>query len=619
MKHTNTTNDARRAAPDFPISAEWINTDRPLIMSELRGRAVLLDFWTYACINCMHILPDLTKLESKYGDRLAVVGVHSAKFEGERDTGNIREAVKRYNIRHPVINDSNLTLWKQLGVNAWPTLILIDPQGNVVGKASGEGNYDILDRAISDILEGFNVSVKNLAPLPIAMEADRMADTFLRYPGKVASYPEGDRLYIADSGHNRIVVANLINGDALYCIGSGKAGMRDGGYGEAEFSNPQGMALDDGLLYVADTDNHALRAVDLGSRTVKTVAGTGEQAHWGARGGPAESTPLNSPWDVTMRDGRAYIAMAGSHQIWRYDHGAKWVETYAGSGREGIVDGPLRSAELAQPSGIATAGEIIYFADSETSSIRMAAGEEVVTLIGKGLFVFGHRDGTFRNALLQHPLGLAYDNGVLWVADTYNNRLRRMNPAESVIVTVAGAEEDGFEDGIGKKARFDEPGGVAVANGKVYIADTNNHAIRVFDPLVDNVTTYALLEIIYVISAGTSFQVRALPPKGYHINPDAPSFLDARALGDGRKLEKAQSIRDEELRVAFTYDEGERERVYEFSGDIYLCREQGGLCAVQSVSFLRKVRVDENSEGGAVIAYTVSSIEDPPVPVSGKK
>jgi thiol-disulfide isomerase/thioredoxin/sugar lactone lactonase YvrE len=609
MANEKTVKNAR-PAPDFPAGAEWINTNRPLVMPELRGRVVLLDFWTYACINCMHVLPDLAKLEQKYGDTLVVVGVHSAKFVGEKDTGNIREAVKRYNIRHPVINDPGLSMWKELGIRAWPTLVLIDPEGNIVGKASGEGNYDVLDRAISDLLEGFTVSEEGLSPLPIAPEADRMEEMLLKYPGKVLADPERDHLFIADSGHNRIVVAGLTDGDVLYTIGSGQTGMRDGGFGDAEFSNPQGMALDGPILYVADTDNHSLRAIDLDSRSVSTVAGTGEQAAWGSRGGRGEHTLLNSPWDVTMLGGKLYVAMAGSHQLWRYDPESKRIEAYAGSGREGIVDGPLTSAELAQPSGITSDGMALYFADSEASAIRKVAEEKVITLIGKGLFIFGFQDGTFPAALLQHPLGVVYDDGRLWVADTYNNCLRRMNLADMTIVTTAGAREDGFEDGVGGNARFDEPGGLTIAHGKVYIADTNNHAVRIFDPLIGNVTTYNLVETLSIIAGGASFQVQVLPPEGYHINTDAPSHLDAREMGQEHTLDKMQNVRGEELRASFQYKEGAPERVYEFSGELYLCREgEKSICTAQDVSFRRKIRVDASAAGEPVITYTAPHIQ----------
>jgi thiol-disulfide isomerase/thioredoxin len=125
----------------FPEGLDWINTARPLQPSDLRGKFVLLDFWTYCCINCMHVLPEVKKLEKGYRNELVVIGVHSAKFEGERDTQNITEAVLRYQIEHPVVNDSQLIIWKRFGIRAWPTLALIDPEGYAIWAKSGESAW----------------------------------------------------------------------------------------------------------------------------------------------------------------------------------------------------------------------------------------------------------------------------------------------------------------------------------------------------------------------------------------------------------------------------------------------------------------------------------------------
>ncbi|HEX2869201.1 MAG TPA: thioredoxin-like domain-containing protein [Ignavibacteriales bacterium] len=128
-------------APEFPDGLDWLNVDHPIKLSDLRGKVVLLDFWTFCCINCMHIIPDLKKLEAKYPGELAVIGVHSAKFLSEQETGNIRQAILRYDIEHPVVNDKDFKIWTSYGANAWPTVVLIDPRGDVVGHHSGEGVY----------------------------------------------------------------------------------------------------------------------------------------------------------------------------------------------------------------------------------------------------------------------------------------------------------------------------------------------------------------------------------------------------------------------------------------------------------------------------------------------
>jgi hypothetical protein len=298
--------------------------------------------------------------------------------------------------------------------------------------------------------------------------------------------------------------------------------------------------------------------------------------------------------------------MAGAHQIWRYDPKSGMVEVYAGSGREDIVDGSLGTAALAQPSGITTDGRDLFFADSETSSIRRISGGQVTTLAGKGLFEFGHRDGTFRNAYLQHPLGVVWDNGLLWVADTYNNRLRRMDLEHSVIETAAGTERDGLADGLAAESRFDEPGGVTVAAGRVYVADTNNHSIRIYDPLPRVVTTYALVEATGFPADGGTLQVRIFPPKGYHINVDSPSFLDAVFLKEEHKLDSSVVIRPDEIRISFPITPDRLGYALTFSGDIYLCLEgERGLCVLETVQFTRKLRPDPELTGSGVITYTM--------------
>jgi DNA-binding beta-propeller fold protein YncE len=470
-------------APDFPPGLQWLNTERPLSLRELRGKVVLLDFWTYCCINCMHIIPDLKRLEKKYANEMVVIGVHSAKFTAEQDTDNIRQAILRYGIEHPVVNDRDLEVWRQYGVNAWPTVILIDPAGKLVGYFSGEGVYDPFDALIAKVIAVFDAKGQiDRRPLQLKLERQRVPESLLAFPGKVLADDASKRLFVADSNHNRIVVLSLPNATVTDVVGNGEEGMQDGSFEQATFNHPQGMALDGSFLYVADTENHAIRRLDLAARAVATVAGTGEQARGIKRGGPGRSTPLSSPWDLVAHGGALYVAMAGSHQIWLMDLKTNTVSPYAGSGFEGLTDGTLTTAALAQPSGITTDGEMLYVADSEVSAVRALALDpagRVETLIGEDLFEFGDRDGDRNVARLQHPLGVAYYDGALYVADTYNNKVKRISLRDRVATTFVGSGGAGLRDG--DAATFNEPGGLSIAAGKLYVADTDNHAIRVVD------------------------------------------------------------------------------------------------------------------------------------------
>jgi len=470
-------------APEFPSGLDWMNSDRPVALSEFRGKIVILDFWTFCCINCMHILPQLAKLEQKYPDELAVIGVHSAKFMAEKSSEAIRQAILRYHIEHPVVNDKDFTIWRSYGVRAWPTLMFIDPEGKVIGRHQGEISFDSLDRVVADMVRQFDSrGILDRHRIKLTLEKDKERDRPLSCPGKVLADAASGRLFIADSNHNRVVVATL-DGVVTDVVGSGHAGLADGDFASAAFNNPQGMAIDGDALYVADARSH-VRRIDLAAKSVTTIAGAGGQAMRLHRGGHGPDVQLNSPYDLALHNGALFIAMAGFHQIWKMDLASGLIGPHAGSGTEGIADGPAAEAMLAQPYGIATDGDALYFADSETSAVRRADihdGGAVTTIVGTDLFQFGDADGVGEDARLQHVQGLALHNGLLYITDTYNNKIKTVDPATREAVTFAGDRDPGMSDGAFHEARFYEPAGVSPAHGKLYVADPNNHAIRVID------------------------------------------------------------------------------------------------------------------------------------------
>ena len=386
--------------PSLKGGVGWINSG-PITLPELRGKIVLLDFWTFCCINCHHILPDLAKLEEKYQNELVVIGVHTAKFDAERDTENIRRKVREYRIKHPVVNDANQVIWRHFGVQSWPTLVLLDANGKYLGGLSGEGHYDELDQVIGKLVEMHKAKGDlNLTPLKFSAEMERPSNGPLLFPGKVVADGKGKRLFISDTGHNRIIQTNLEGANPVV-IGDGEEGFEDGAFEKSRFNRPQGMYLDGEILYVADTENHAIRAVNLGSRSVATIAGIGTQSPRMQAipfSGPAKSTALSSPWDLIQLPGERalYIAMAGPHQIWKLDLDSLTVGVFAGSGYENILDGPPDTARFAQPSGLATDGENLFVADSEVSGIRAITGiaaKETVRAHDRG-----HRPLRFRRS-----------------------------------------------------------------------------------------------------------------------------------------------------------------------------------------------------------------------------
>jgi thiol-disulfide isomerase/thioredoxin len=495
-KKNQESDDKRILAPELEGGIGWLNTAGPIHIKDLKGKIVILDFWTFCCINCIHTLPDLAKLEKKYSKELVVIGVHSAKFDNEKVTDNIRKAILRYEISHPVVNDANMKIWRTYGVRSWPTLVLIDPEGYFIGGESGEGLYDIFDRAIAKLIE-IHKAKKTLDEKPRRFELARFSekgDSPLFFPGKVLADAAGKRLFIADSTHHRIVITDL-EGKKIAIAGDGESGWKDGAFDQAQFSDPQGMAVKGDTLYVADRKNHLIRALNLKDRTVSTIAGTGVQSENRRRGGPALKTALNSPWDLFLLNDTLYIALAGHQQIWTLDLTKAELAPYAGEGHELIIDGTLKQSSFAQPSGLASDGNVLFVADSEGSVLRsvgLNGKDEVQTFIGyecrDNLFDNGDKDGIGEEVRLQHPLGLTFYDGKLYVADTYNSKIKVVDPAKRSCTTVVGGERDGWLAG----PLFNEPGGLSAAAGKLYVADTNAHRIRVVDLKTKTVSTLKL-------------------------------------------------------------------------------------------------------------------------------
>jgi len=501
--------------PDFPAGKEWFNSPPLSMKRELAGKIVVLDFWTYCCINCIHVLPDLAALEKKYAAYpVAFVGVHSAKFDNEKVSENIRQAVLRYEIEHPVLNDDAMELWGQVGVQSWPTLAVVGPRGNLLLRQSGEGQRDVIDACIAAALKFYPADSFRHDPVPVRLERERERRTSpLSFPGKLAVDTERGRLYISDSNHNRIVVTDLV-GKFVDAIGSGRLGLRDGDFDAATFNRLQGLALDGRILWVADAENHALRRVDLDKRAVTTVAGDGAQGRDYRGGKKGRRQQLSTPWDVVVHRsgeddvGRVFIAMAGTHQIWVHDIAKGTTRNFSGTGHEQNLNSPDRlRAAWAQPSGLTIGGGRLFVADSESSSVRSVdlASGETATIVGgddskpRDLFAFGDVDGTGDAARLQHCLGVQWLAATkrVAVADTYNHRLKLVDPAHRSVTAWIGSGAAGLVDGRGLEARFAEPSGFALDRdgSRLWVADTNNHAIRVVDVRTGDVSTLELVGV----------------------------------------------------------------------------------------------------------------------------
>ncbi|WP_410619569.1 NHL domain-containing thioredoxin family protein [Amycolatopsis sp. cmx-8-4] len=455
----------------------WLNTGgRPITLAELRGRIVLLDFWTSGCVNCLHVLDELRPLEAEFADVLVTIGVHSPKFLHEGERASIEAAVRRYEVHHPVVNDPKMELWSQYAVRAWPTLAVIDPEGYVVHVAAGEGHEEALRRVIADLVKKHDAKgTLRRGGGPYVPVEEQQSE--LRFPSKAVATAEG-RILVADTGHHSVVEFASDGETVIRRFGSGERGGQDGPFDIATFTEPSGIAL---LPYdvaeragyhavIADTAGHRLRGLDLITGEVTTVAGTGAQWRNGPDSGKGVEVDLTSPWDVVWWGpaGGVVVAMAGNHTLSVFDPVSGNIRRFAGTTVEGLRDGDVSEAFFAQTSGLAADGDKLWLADAETSALRWIepAGDSftVQTAIGIDLFSFGHTDGPADMALLQHPLGLAVLPGArIAIADTYNGAVRRFDFFTREVTTLATG--------------LAEPQGLLLTDGRLLVVESAGNRI----------------------------------------------------------------------------------------------------------------------------------------------
>jgi len=423
---------------------------------------VLLDFWTFACGNCLHVLDELRPFEQRYADVVTVIGIHSPKFPHEAEPRALAAAVARADVHHPVLNDPELHLWRQYAVRAWPTLVLVDPEGYVVAQAAGEGQVSafaaVLDRLVPEHEQRGSLH-RSTTALPQAVPAG----DGLRYPAKAIRRPDTGTLLVADAGAHQVAEVTADGAAVLRRIGSGRRGE--------PFAEPNGLALlPPGRapfdLLVADTANHVLRGVDLDRGEVVATLDL-PAALADARTVTGAVPGVLSPWDVAWWPAidRAVVAAAGVHLLLAVDPATGAAEILAGTTVEGLKDGPALDAWLAQPSGLAVDGDRLWFVDAESSALRWLTTDDTIgTAVGEGLFDFGHVDGPAASARLQHPLGVTVlPDGSVVVLDTFNGAVRRYDPATGSVSTLARG--------------LDEPSGAVLVDGELVVVESAAHRL----------------------------------------------------------------------------------------------------------------------------------------------
>lgn len=470
---------------------QWFNVAAPIPIEKLRGRLVILDFWTEGCINCIHIIPILRDIEDRFPDKVVVIGVHSPKFAREKSVISVQDAIRRYEIHHPIIHDPEMELWQAYGVEAWPTLVFIGPDGKLLGQVQGEPEPHRFNRLILDLLKQ---SSGDLRPQRLALKPLEAPPGRFSFPGKLKAVPgAGKRWALADAGHNQIVLLDDKGAD-IRRFGSGKEGFADGAAGSASFNHPQGLIATTDAVYVADTGNHAIRKIELATGNISTLAGNGQRGGNLGKPAPAREVALASPWDLEIKGQQLYFANAGTHQIGVLNLAKGTVSSLAGSGDEALTDGTALSAGFAQPSGLALSedGAVLYVADAESSAIRSITLKGVLkvkTLVGAGLFDFGRVDGSFSKGRLQHPLGVAVSGNRVLVADTYNSSIRELDLGRQQISEFDGGAFTCVDPTC---IPTREPAGIAIdGKDRVLLVDTGNQRIEEYRPSSKTYHTWA--------------------------------------------------------------------------------------------------------------------------------
>ncbi len=606
--------------------AHWVNVERPLVAADLKDRVILLNFWTYDCAACLHVLPQIKELEKELGNKLTVISIHSGKFSNQKDFNSIIKATLRHDINHAVIDDSSLKIWNAFGVKAWPTLVLIDPRGYIKKTYIGQKDIADLSDDVKKLTNKFRYEL-NRDALPILLEKNKIAKRVLNYPTKIEytkTFPfkahNAPAFFIANSGQNNILVVSL-SGEIIWQIGSGKSGFRDGNFETAEFSMPEGMLYDSGKLYIADSGNHSIRLVNFKEQTVSTIVGSGRKGDIiSGNIDDAKDVELASPTDLEFYPSTNHIAISnsGTNQILQYDVAKNSISVLAGNGNEGIDDGKYPQNSLAQPSDLTIYNGKLYFVDSESSALRVLEKDGAVkTLIGKGLLDFGYKNGNKGQALMQHPLALTADDTGIYVVDSFNHAIRKYDLSSGEMNTVIGGTK-GHSLGSSINTKFDEPEGIISILDRFYVVDSNNNRIvivsrgKLSSEILDVLPPLQLpkegflqyLPNLYkadeVKVANKNVALKINLKKGWKINDLGPSFINLLEM-----------VNDEEANLVATFDWNmiannelklpklDSNKNYMLQGVIYYCEnKKNSLCYISS--YEQKLKSSEDEKNNSI-------------------
>ena len=369
-------------------NANWVQ-GKPILISSDMKKPLLLDFWTFGCMNCLNIIPDLKLLENMFGDDLDIVSIHTPKFEKEQNIKSLKKSLDFLDISHSVIADNDACLWDAYAVKAWPTWILVDPSGYVALHEQGEGHLQKFAQAIQSFID-------------VPAKEEPFVST-----KKDMSVIEVSKDWMTIGCQSEL---DIYTGDKKVKTVKG-------------FSMISGLLIVDDTVFVADRYRGEVSIIDLNSYAQKILV-----------------KGLRAPYGLEFIHSNLFISLAGSHKITVVNLDTLQTQEIAGNGFEGLRDGVGDQVLLAQPQALAFDEDRLWFLDTETSSLRYMLGREVFTEFGEGLFSFGDDN---KKLLLQHPqdmtLGRYGDGcgvGRLFIADTYNDKIKVYDPEDKSMQTL---------------------------------------------------------------------------------------------------------------------------------------------------------------------------------------
>jgi len=605
---------------------KWYNVAKAPSGDDLKDRVILFDFWNYSCVSCIQSFPEIKKLKERFGNKLVVISVHSSIYDNEKDDNSVKKAVLKYDITNPVVNDADLKIFNEFEVKAFPTYVIVGPNGREYKRYEGSNSFSDIKSSIKKLVKKYKFSL-NREFLPMRLEKYHTIGNVLSFPSKIAyaknfSYNSRNLpvIFISNLGQNNIIVSSL-SGEIIETIGATSDYMIDGSFEQASFKFPQGLVFNNNKLYVADSGNNAIRVVDFKEKKVSTLIGDGVRGGVFSNKDNVENIRLSTPLDLELSSDKKNIIIAnsGTNQILSYNLKKKDIVVLAGNGKKGIDDGNYPNNSLAQTSDLEFYKGKLYFVDSASSSLRvMDKKGKVSTLIGKKSLDFGNKNGSKKEALMQNPLALSVDETGIYILDSFNHQLKKYSFQSKKISSLVGKKKG---DDVGSKSNtsFNEPSGLVSILGKFYVVDSNNNRIlsvsryNLSSKIIDIIPAFKLpkegfLEYLpnlekreeVSVKSESNIKINITLQKKWKINEMGPSFINLLEIVDSDEANLAASFDWHDIKSkTLSINNLEEDKDYLLQGVIYFCEDkENALCFVKS--YEQRVIADDDEKNDKI-------------------